>query len=271
MQVMKRSRRRTLLPFLGLLAQPASAVAQQVEGDADLATKLANPVASLISVPFQFNWDHSFGPDRSGHKTTLNIQPVIPAKLPDNWTLISRVIAPLIDQHVPFLGDGSQSGIGDVTGEFFFVPPPASPGLIFGFGPALLVPTHVDYLSAGKWALGPTVVLARQASGWTYGALVNHLWSVAGNGPQDISSTFVQPFLSYTTPDAWTFTLNSESTYDWKASQWTVPINALVSKLTRFGKQPVSLGVGARYYADSASSGPHGWGVRLVATFLFPE
>ena len=111
----------------------------------------------------------------------------------------------------------------------------------------------------------------KQESGWTYGALVNHIWSVGGSGSQSINNTFLQPFVSYTTKDAWTFGLNAESTYDWTHSQWTVPINATVSKLTRIGKQAVSFGVAARYYADSPSSGPHGWGARATVTFLFPE
>ena len=85
-----------------------------------------------------------------------------------------------------------------------------------------------------------------------------------------MSSTFLQPFLAYTTKDAWTFGLNTESTYDWNASQWSVPINASVAKLVRFGKLPVSLGLNARYWADSADSGPHGWGARFVMAFLFP-
>jgi len=258
--------------FAAAFAACASpAFAQRGQSDADLATQLNNPVASLISVPFQFNWDHEYGADRDGHKFQLNIQPVIPSKLNNDWTLISRVIVPVIDQHIPFLGDGSQSGVGDITGEFFFVPSRPNPhGLIWGIGPAVLIPTHTDFISADKWALGPTGVVLKQEAGWTYGALVNHLWSVGGSGTQDISSTFIQPFLSYTTKDAWTFGLNTESTYDWKAKQWSVPVNAFVSKLVKFGTQPVSFGVGARYWADSPETGPHGWGARLIVTFLFP-
>ena len=94
---------------------------------------------------------------------------------------------------------------------------------------------------------------------------------MGGSGAQDISNTFLQPFASYTTKDAWTLGVNAESTYDWKHSQWTVPINLTVSKLTRIGKQAVSLGVGARYYADSPDAGPHGWGARLIVTLLFPK
>ena len=102
--------------------------------------------------------------------------------------------------------------------------------------------------------------------------LANHIWSVAGSDSRpDVSSTFVQPFLSYTTPTAWTFGVNTESTYDWKAEQWSVPINATVSKLVKFGRQPVSIGGGVRYWADSPDGGPRNWGLRMSVTFLFPK
>jgi hypothetical protein len=260
-----------LLAALGVtVARPATGQSQK--SDEDLATQLNNPVASLISVPFQFNWDHEFGPDRDGHKFYLNIQPVIPTKINNDWNFISRVIVPIVDQQIPFIGDGSQSGVGDITGEFFFSPAkPTSGGVIWGVGPAIVVPTNVDFLSSGKWALGPTAVVLKQELGWTYGVLANQLWSIGGSGSQSLSTAFIQPFIAYTTKDAWTFNLDSESTYDWKAHQWTVPFNATVSKLFRIGKQPISAGVAARYWADSASTGPHGWGARLVVTLLFPE
>src|SRR5215813_7363820 len=170
------------------------AVRLHAQSDEELANKLSNPVASLISVPFQYNWDHEFGPDRDGHKSPLNIQPVIPSKMNADWNLISRVIVPIVDQHIAFLGDGSQSGIGDITGEFFFSPAkPTSGALIWGIGPAVVIPTDVDFISAGKWGLGPTAVVLKQESGWTYGALVNHIWSVGGSGAQSINNTFIQP------------------------------------------------------------------------------
>ena len=119
---------------------------------------------------------------------------------------------------------------------------------------------------------GSTAVLLKQEGHWTYGVLANHIWSVAGeSGRSKISSTFLQPFLSYTTPDAWTFGLNTESTYDWKAEQWSVPLNLTASKLLKVGSQALSVGGGVRYWADSPQAGPHDWGLRLVVTLLFPK
>jgi hypothetical protein len=115
-------------------------------------------------------------------------------------------------------------------------------------------------------------VVLKQHKGWTVGMLMNHIWSVAGSGSRpDVNSTFLQPFVSYTTKTAWTFSLNTESTYDWTADKWGVPIHFQVSKLVRFAKQPVSIGGGPRCWATSPSGGPSGYGLRFVVTPLFPK
>lgn len=250
-----------------------SGTASAQESSADLAKKLSNPVAAMISVPFQFNYDEGFGPN-DGERATLNIQPVIPISLNDDWTMISRTILPVIWQNDIAGPSGEQFGLGDITQSLFFSPSnPGPSGIIWGAGPVFLVPTGTDdLLGSGKWGAGPTGVVLKQMGGWTVGALANHIWSFAGDGDRaDVSSTFLQPFISYTTHDAWTFGFNTESTYNWETEDWSVPLNFTVGKLTKVGEQPVSFTAGVRYWAESADSGPDGFGFRGVVTFLFPE
>lgn len=241
--------------------------------EAGLAKQLANPVAAMISVPFQYNYDSGYGSEK-GHRSVLNIQPVIPISVNQDWNLISRTILPVIDQHNMVGESGSQSGLGDITQSFFLSPKePTASGLIWGAGPALVLPSATDSMLGGKkWGAGPSAVLLKQEGGWTYGLLANHIWSFAGNKDRkDVSATFMQPFVSHTTADAWTVGVDTESSYDWKDKDWAVPVNFTVSKMVKFGTQPVSFQLGARYWAAAPDNGPTGWGVRAGVTFLFPN
>ena len=245
---------------------------EAADQEAELAKKLQNPVASLISVPLQFNWDTGIGPEDAS-RYTLNVQPVIPFSIGKEWNLITRTIVPFIYAESPVAGGDHKSGLGDIVQSFFLSPKaPTSGGWIWGAGPVLLYPSATDSaLGSEKWGAGPTAVMLKQDSGWTYGLLANHIWSFAGKDSRaDVSATFLQPFVSYTTKTYTTFGLNTESTYDWKNSQWTVPINLTVSQLLKLGNQPISLQLGGRYYAEKPDGGPD-WGLRLTVTFLFPK
>lgn len=238
--------------------------------DADLAKKLSNPVAALISVPIQSNSDFGIGPG-DGTRSVTNIQPVIPIVLNDNWNVISRTILPVIDQQGILPGGAADEfGLGDSVQSLFFSPKSSDP--IWGVGPVFLIPTATDeILGTEKWGAGPTVVVLKQSGPWTYGALANHLWDFAGNDDRgSVNATFLQPFVSYTTPQATSFTCNIESTYDWAEKQWSVPFNFVVSQLVKLGDQPVQFFAGARYYAEKPDGGPE-WGLRFGLTFLFPK
>jgi len=238
----------------------------------ELAMKLQNPIASLISVPFQSNFEWGGGPHSDGFKYTLNFQPVIPIRLTENWNVISRTIVPVIQQDDVVPGT-TQGGMGDVVQSFFFSPSTPGPaGLIWGVGPVLLLPTSTeDFLGAQKFGMGPTGVVLRQHSGWTYGLLFNHLVSIGGTrSTSDVNSTFLQPFLSYTTKTHTTFGMQTESTYDWENSKWTVPLNPYVSQLVKLGGQPVSFLLGPKWYAEGPTAAPD-WGIRFAVTLLIPQ
>ncbi len=252
-----------------------SGAADAAEDNEALAKSLSNPLASLISLPVQFNYDSGYG-TANGDKLFVNIQPVIPIALSDDWNLITRTIIPIVLDQNNIAGlSGSQSGFGDIVQSLWLSPSqPTSFGLIWGAGAVLLWPSgNADpLLGAGKFGVGPTAVGLIQSGPWTIGGLWNHIWSVAGDSTRaEVNNTFIQPFLVYTTPSAWSFTLNTETTYNWTADTWSVPINAMVSKLVVIGGQRVSFQLGIRGWAVTTPTGPDGVGARFAVTFLFPK
>ena len=263
------------MPLVALLAAAlllgAAPAGAQDDTSAELAKKLQNPVASLISVPLQSNWDFGIG-HADAMRYALNVQPVIPISLGKSWNLITRTIVPFIHTESPIEGGDAAGGIGDIVQSFFLSPTEPVGGWILGGGPVFLYPSASDDALGGeKWGAGPTAVVLRQDGGWTYGILANHIWSFAGNDRRaDVDATFLQPFVSYTTRTFTTFGLNTESTYDWEHRQWTVPINAFVQQLVKLGGQAISLQLGVRYYAERPQGGPD-WGLRFAITFLFPR
>jgi hypothetical protein len=275
---------------------------------AELAKKLSNPVASLISVPFQSNFDFGIGQDKDGWRYSLNIQPVIPISLGNDWNLIVRTIIPYIHQEDVFKGAAPsfeevidnipvdltndeksilrdafnkavaarlpgrvQDGLGDTVQSFFFSPKAPVGGWILAAGPVFLYPTATDnLLGSEKWGAGPTALALQQNGGWTYGVLANHIWSFAGEeSRRSVNNTFIQPFISYTTKTKTTFGVSAETSYNWNDSQWNVPLNVNISQLLKVGPLPVQFSLGGRYFADGPAGGPN-WGVRFVITLLFP-
>jgi hypothetical protein len=248
--------------------------------EADLAKKLQNPVAALISAPIQNNWDFGLGPAHA-MKYTVNIQPVIPISISDDWNLIIRTIVPVIYQEAlvngplaRFAPNGlgeSHSGLGNTTQSFFFSPKAPVGGWILGAGPVGYYPTATEsQLGPGQWGAGPTVVALRQEHGFTYGILANQIWSFAGWDNQEVNATFLQPFFNYTTKTYTTFGVDTETTYNWQDHESTAPMNFTVQQLLKIGKMPVAFQAGYRYYVEKPDGGPD-WGLRFTITFLFPK
>jgi hypothetical protein len=249
-----------------VLALPPLAAAQ----DADqLAKQTQNPVASLISVPLQGNWDFGIG-DRDATGTLLNIQPVMPFAVSSSTNLILRVIMPLASQPGP---EGVRvNGLGDVLATAFFSPV-RSGRIVWGVGPAVLMPAATsNALGTEKFSVGPSAVALAQPGQWTVGVLVNHLWSTSGaNDRPDVNQTFLQPFAFYNLGAGLSVGANLEASGNWEADEtWTAPLLFTVSKVALLGRRPVSFSVAAGPMVASPESGAS-WRFRLVTTFLFPR
>jgi hypothetical protein len=243
------------------------------QDDAELAKKTQNPVADLISVPFQNNVNFGVGPN-DDVQYILNIQPVIPFKLSEDWNLISRTIVPLIYQPELAPGVGEVFGLGDIQQSLFLSP--AKPGkLIWGVGPILQFPTATDdSLGQGKWGAGPTAVALTVHGPWVLGALVNNVWSFAGDSDRpDVNQMLIQPFVNYNLPHAWYVTTAPIITANWEADsddRWTVPLGAGLGKIVRIGKLPVNI-QGSAYYNVVRPDNAAEWQLRIQVQLLFPR
>ncbi len=266
-----------------LATPPASAVAQSnpgapaaqsaAEPPAQNAEALAkatqNPVSSLISVPFQGNWDFGLG-DNDSTSTLLNFQPVVPFAISKSTNIVLRVIMPLASQPGP---EGLRiNGMADSVVSAFFVPAKAG-RVIWGVGPVMLLPTATSTaLGSEKFGIGPTVVVLTQPGKWTVGALFNQIWSTSGaKNRKDVNTTYLQPFANYNLGGGLAVGISTEASANWNADQtWTVPLLFTVGKVTRLGTRPVNLQVAAGPMVTSPDAGAS-WRFRMAATFLFPR
>jgi hypothetical protein len=272
-----------LLPAVALLggvgplaraAEPASGAGQGEHGAGDLAKQTQNPVADLISVPFQNNTTYNIGPNERA-SNTLNIQPVIPVHLGEHLMLISRIIAPIVFQPDLANQGGGSSGFGDLNPTFFFSP--ANPGkLIWGVGPAFVLPTATQRdVGTGKWSAGPAAVALLQPGPWTLGVLASQIWSFAGPSDRSqVSAMSVQYFVNYNLPEAWYLTSSPILTFNWKApssEEWVVPVGGGAGKIFKLGSLALN-GLLQVFYnvrpEDTQTIGS--WQVRIQLAALFP-
>jgi hypothetical protein len=246
-------------------AQPAS--------EGDLAKKTQNPVSDLISVPFESNFNFGVGPN-DDLQYILNVQPVMPFRLSEDWNLITRTIIPLIDQPELGPGVGDVFGLGDIQLSQF-LSPAKSGALIWGIGPIFQFPTATDdALGSDKWSAGPTAAALTIRGPWVAGALVNHLWSFAGDDDRaDVNQTLIQPIVNYNLPGGWFLSSVPYITANWEKDgddRWTVPIGIGVGKVHRFGTQPVSLQL-TPYYNVVRPDDAAEWTLQFRINLLFPK
>lgn len=237
----------------------------------EVAKQLSNPVSSLISVPFQNNFKFGIGPEK-GYSYLLNFQPVIPVSLSKKLNLINRAIFPFIFQN-KVIGSGRQNGMGDILYSAFFSP--SNTKFIVGVGPAASFPTATDsLLGTRKLLLGPTLVFLGQPGQWTIGTLMNNLWSVAGEKSRpEITSLFVQPFLTYNTKGGMGIGLSSENSYDWRGKMLTSGLVSLtISQVFKFdGKQTANIIAGPLFYYSNERVNKPEWGARVAFVLVFPK
>jgi hypothetical protein len=239
----------------------------------DLAKAAQNPVASLISVPLQNNTGFGVGPfDRN--QNVLNVQPVIPVRISENWNLINRIITPIIFQ--PNVNQNTQGtfGLGDINPTFFFSPAKPSK-LIWGVGPTFVIPTATaNVLGQGKFSMGPGVVLLTTPGHWVIGMLINNIWSVAGSGSRpDVNQMLLQWFVNYNMKKGWYITTSPIVTADWEQTnggRWVVPFGGGVGRIMRLGFQPANITV--QFYGNAVHPpGASPWGMRMQLQFLYPK
>lgn len=255
-----------IVTVAGMLSVPALAD----DAKPSLSQQLANPIANLTSVPIQYNALFGGGLDGKARISAMDIQPVIPFRLNEDWNLITRTILPIASVQNLFNGMGDVSGLGDTQLSAFLSPEAAGPGgLIWGVGAVINIPTATDpLLGTSKWGAGPSAVALIQKDSWTVGVLANQMWTFDGGNA--INKSFVQPWVTYQLQDNWSVSATSQTSYDWITRQWTVPINVGVAKLVNIGKQPVQFQVGGIYMLTAPDGAPR-WGLQTTVTFLFPE
>ena len=242
-----------------------------------LAKASQNPVAKLISVPFENNFNGEFGPDNS-NQNVLNIKPVVPVKLNDNWNLINRVILPVVSQPGIPGGPNRQNGLGDTVYQGFISPAKAGKW-IWGAGPEIQIPTHTDeVLGNENWAAGPAVVLLSMPGHWVFGGVVSQIWDFAGSGndgsEDDISLMVFQPFVNYNFAGGWYLSSAPVITANWEADrssdEWTVPVGGGVGRVFGIGKQHVNMKMAYYYNVEKPRFGAQ-WDLQFSLTFLFPK
>ena len=257
----------------------SSALAQgEGGGQADLATQSQNPIASLISLPFEFDSYQNVG-EEDRTQNTIVFKPVVPIDISENWELVLRGIIPFIDQPDSGPIDG-KTGVGDIQLQTYFVPKKTNSlggdnFWTWGVGPVLQFDTASDdILGTGRNAAGIGGVLFSKINNWTVGALLNNVWDVdSSNTREGVNFMTFQPFANYNLDNGWYLKTGPVITYNHEAdsgNRWTIPVGAGFGRIFNLGKQPVNFSVSAYGFADKPDGGANAQ-LQAILVFLFPE
>ena len=242
---------------------------QPTSNDDELAAAIQNPVASLVSIPFQNNLDFN---DRNTN--TLNIQPVFPFNLGEKVSLVARTIIPVVSASLysESSPNAKIKGIGNISSALFLTP--AKPGkLIWAVGPTLTFGTVTQGVGTNKFSIAPSGLLLYQNSGLTIGTIIQNSWSVAGpSDAADVNLFYSQIFIVKNLKKGWYVNTAPIITANWEADsshRWTVPLGAGFGKLSKINKLPVNWQVGYYGYIEHPTGAKSQ--LRFQVVFILPK
>jgi len=256
--------------WLSALLIPGIALAEQ--STEELAKAAQNPIANMISLPFQNNTNLNIGPN-DATQNIMNVQPVYPFSLNDDWNVITRTIVPITSNPDVLTGDGRINGIGDTTFTAFISP--KSSEITWGVGPVFVMPTASnDALGSDKWSAGLSAVALAMPGRWVVGGVISNVWSFAGSGNNKVNFFTLQPFINYNFDGGWYATTAPIITANWEADsdhKWTVPLGGGFGKILKIGNQPINAQLSVYNNVVTPDDFGAQWQVRAQLQFLFPK
>jgi len=238
-----------------------------------LAKQAQNPLASMISLPFQTNTNFNIGPDNDTNNI-LYVQPVIPIDYNEDWNIIQRTILPVITQPDIITGDGTKTGIGNTQVVAYFSPKEPYHGIVWGVSPVLMLPASNTDFGSKEWGYGLSAVALAMPGKWVFGGLLTQLWAPSGDNSAQINSTAFQYFINYNLDDGWYLTTTPTMTYNSRSvpgERWTVPLGGGVGKVFHWGKQAINFRVIGYKNVVKPTANSADLTLQMQFTLMFPK
>ncbi len=260
---------------VGAPEAPAPTAAEEAAKANELAKMLANPVANLWSLQFQFN---NFELTNGRWNNNLNFQPVMPVSLTKDINLITRPVIQVYNS-APYQtstgADARTTNFGDWT-QLELLSPADSGKWLLGAGPTFIFPTAGSvYTGQGKFQVGPAIVLAYMTDKYIVGVFPQQWWSYAGDPTRSNTSQInIQPIANLFFEGGWNVGYSGNITASWKEpgnNRWTVPIGIGVGKVVKFGRLPVKIGLAGQYMVTQPDPVGQRWNIQLLLTPVLPK